>query len=63
MKALVLAIMLAFSVTSIAAPATKKQEVKKVVKKAPAKKKEDGKIKPLEEGRKVPTLKKKYKKD
>lgn len=62
MKALVLAIMLAFSVTSFAAPVVKKQEVKKVVKK-PVPKKDDGKIKPLEEGRKVPTLKKKYKKD
>lgn len=40
----------------------KKAEVKKAAKPAP-KKKEDGKIKPLEEGRKVPTLKKKYKKD
>jgi hypothetical protein len=80
MKAIVLAIMLAFSTAALAGPGyyliatatanaanaatVKKQDVKKVpAKKAPAKKKEDGKIKPLEEGRKVPTLKKKYKKD
>ena len=30
---------------------------------APAKKKDDGKIKPLDPNRKVPTLKKKYRKD
>lgn len=74
MKSLVLAIMLTFSATSFAGPGyvvvvnaanaqkVKKAEVKKAAKPAP-KKKEDGKIKPLEEGRKVPTLKKKYKKD
>jgi len=55
-----------FAQAVYAAPTAKKQEVKKVEKKpvkSAAKKKEDGKIKPLEEGRKIPTLKKKYKKD
>lgn len=65
MKALVLAIMLAFSTTVLAVPpmtvVVGKKQTKAPVKKAPVKK-EDGKIKPLEEGRKVPTLKKKFKK-
>lgn len=56
-----------FSTGLMSAPAAtpaKKQEVKKVEKKAakPAKK-DNGKIKPLDPDRKVPTLKKKYKKD
>lgn len=69
--------MVAFSTGAMAAPAAtvisnasaataQQAKAKKVEKKAakPApKKKDDGKIKPLEEGRKVPTLKKKYKKD
>lgn len=68
MKVLVLAIMLAFSVSSFAGPGyivvanAKNREVKNVVKPAP-KKKENGKIQPLDPSRKVPTLKKKYKKD
>lgn len=48
--------MIAFSVTSIAAPAATK------AKKTTVKKKQNGKIKPLAPGRKTPTLKKKYKK-
>lgn len=42
-------------------PVTTKKVEKKAVKPAP--KKDDGKIKPLDPSRKVPTLKKKYKKD
>lgn len=62
-------ITISFSTGLIAAPAAtpvKKQEVKKVEKKKevkPAPKKDDGKIKPLAPNRKVPTLKKKYRKE
>jgi hypothetical protein len=73
-KLLVALIVAAFSTATLAGPGyyliananaetAKKQEAKKEVKKAPAKKKEDGKIKPLDPNRKVPTLKKKYKKE
>jgi hypothetical protein len=66
-RAIILAIMLAFSASVIGAPAAAKQEKKQEVKKSPAKKapakKDDGKIKPLDPNRKVPTLKKKYKKE
>ena len=57
-------IMVAVSTGVVAAEkqvAKKPVAAKKVVKAAP--KKDDGKIKPLDPNRKVPTLKKKYKKD
>lgn len=69
-------IMVAVSTGAMAAPAftaiynasaatAQQAKAKKVEKKAakPAPKKDDGKIKPLDPNRKVPTLKKKYKKD
>lgn len=51
--------------TSHAAPTKAKEVVVKAKKPAQkaAPKKDDGKIKPLDPSRKVPTLKKKYKKD
>ena len=63
-----LAALLAFAVSTgtIAEPVKAKQVTVKAkkaeAKKAPVKK-DDGKIKPLDPNRKVPTLKKKFKKD
>lgn len=64
-----LAALIAFSVSTgvMAEPAKSKPVVvkakKQEAKKAAPVKKDDGKIKPLDPNRKVPTLKKKYKKD